>query len=834
MKRKAGIILAFGLISFTGYPQEQTNAQILENIRYDQSGNIKYLKFDLRNKSADWNGPSSPDIFWKDILGIQEQNRFIEKNRLERKDGSFYVQYRQYYKGVSVEDGIYILHFRNGKIEKANGHYVNITELDTSPKLKPYEACKSYCEYLQLPNSAHTDFSYGIIIAEIEEFTGQDSVYMARLCYKIDLLDSQTDNGQTGYVDARTGKVVKMVERYDGFSATGTFSTLYSDTLSANTQYYSNTFNLCDSSRNAVIHTWDLNNAFYTNYANSVEFTDNDNNWTENEHSANNDQMALDIHWVLQEIYDYFDENHDGFQGFDGNNHDINAYVHTVFDNNSKDNAAFIVFVDGYEAFFFGDGYLKFKPLAAIDVVSHEYGHGITYNFTGLNNDYEVQKSMNEGFSDIWGATVENSIAPAKDCWKIGEEVIDVIGDNCLRNLENPESSTANLPIADTYDNDIYNDGGTDGAYEKSGVMSHWFYLLAEGGSGTNDNDDDYIVYGLGIEEATKVVFEGQTGHFGSVTSYPEARIAMVDASDIIYGENSMQSLQVANAWYAVGVGSDPGQVSLTGSDLVCYSGTVFTANNFPTGSTISWSTSLNLEVYSGGNTNTPTIKAKYSTSNLDGWVQVNFTSNGITMSGPRKDVWVGPPYVNPATIQFECADGSGYLCTNAFGNSFSFSYLNSYNYFDIKFTNLNETQVLDEFTIYSTESTIDYYPSEGTYKFWVRGNNDCGTATNWSKTTVDYIDCGEGLLSLEFLPNPTINETTLKIVSANEDVVKIDNNEEWGLEVYAQNQVLKILKPNIKGQEFILNTSDWNDGIYFVRVNYKNNFITGKLIVKK
>ena len=43
MKRKAGIILAFGLISFTGYPQEQTNAQILENIRYDQSGNIKYL-----------------------------------------------------------------------------------------------------------------------------------------------------------------------------------------------------------------------------------------------------------------------------------------------------------------------------------------------------------------------------------------------------------------------------------------------------------------------------------------------------------------------------------------------------------------------------------------------------------------------------------------------------------------------------------------------------------------------------------------------------------------------------------------------------------------------
>jgi len=812
------------------YPQNQIYPQYVENIKYDKSGNIKYIRFDGETKTAGWESPSSSDSFWKEILVLHEQNIFVKKNKFDRKDGSYYVQYRQFYKGVSVEDGIYILHFRNGKIEKANGHYLNITKLDTSPKLTPDEACEFYTKYLLVSDSVTVDFLHTIVIAEIEEVSAEDTVYNARLCYKIDLLNTQTDNGQTGYIDAQTGEVLKLAKRYYNYSAIGTFTTLYSGNLTAGTQYYNGTYNLCDSSRNAVIHTRDINNTNYLYYlSNLVEFTDSDTSWTAEEHSGDNDQMSLDIHWALQEIYDYFNENF-GFESFDNTNHDIRAFVHAIIDG-SKDNACFN---PSFEAFFFGDGESLFKPLASIDVVSHEYGHAISDENTGLNYNIEVQASMHEGFSDIWGAAIENTLAPAKDCWKIGEEVIDVSGDNCLRNLENPESSTANLPIADTYGNDIYNDGGTDGAYEKSGVMSHWFYLLAEGGSGTNDNDDDYIVYGLGIEEATKVVFEGQTGHFGSVTSYPEARIAMVDASDIIYGENSMQSLQVANAWYAVGVGSDPGQVSLTGSDLVCYSGTVFTANNVPTGSTISWSTSLNLEVYSGGNTNTPTIKAKYSTSNLDGWVQVNFTSNGITISGPRKDVWVGPPYVNPATIQFECADGSGYLCTNAFGNSFSFSYLNSYNYFDIKLTNLSETQTLDEFTIYSTESTIDYYPSEGTYKFWVRGNNDCGTATNWSKTTVDYIDCGEGLLSLEFFPNPTINETTIKIVSSNEDVVKIDNNEEWGLEVYAQNQVLKILKPNIKGQEFILNTSGWNDGIYFVRVNYKNNFISGKLIVKK
>jgi hypothetical protein len=71
-------------------------------------------------------------------------------------------------------------------------------------------------------------------------------------------------------------------------------------------------------------------------------------------------------------------------------------------------------------------------------------------------------------------------------------------------------------------------------------------------------------------------------------------------------------------------------KVRIQGADLVCFSGSVFSLNVVPSEPTLNWSTSSNLQVYSGQGTNSPTIKAKYSSSYGEGWVQVNY----ITTSG--------------------------------------------------------------------------------------------------------------------------------------------------------------------------------------------------------
>jgi hypothetical protein len=59
------------------------------------------------------------------------------------------------------------------------------------------------------------------------------------------------------------------------------------------------------------------------------------------------------------------------------------------------------------------------------------------------------------------------------------------------------------------------------------------------------------------------------------------------------------------------------------------------------------------------------------------------------------------------------------------------------------------------------------------------------------------------------------------------------DNTVEWDLEIY-NNQILKEKKTSLKGDKYQLNISSWKDGVYMVRVKYKDEILTGKLIVKR
>jgi hypothetical protein len=126
----------------------------------------------------------------------------------------------------------------------------------------------------------------------------------------------------------------------------------------------------------------------------------------------------------------------------------------------------------------------------------------------------------------------------------------------------------------------------------------------------------------------------------------------------------------------------------------------------------------------------------------------------------------------------------------------------------------------------------IEYWEDPAPYQedIYIRAHNGCGWS-NWKRTTWSVEDnCGWLLV---FTPNPTTGETTLSIESATEET-QFDINEEWDLEIYNNNQTLKEKKTKLKGNEYHLNTSGWKDGVYMLRVNYKNEILTGKLVVKR
>ena len=86
-------------------------------------------------------------------------------------------------------------------------------------------------------------------------------------------------------------------------------------------------------------------------------------------------------------------------------------------------------------------------------------------------------------------------------------------------------------------------------------MQDYCFYLLSEGGNGTNDNDDDYSVESIGIEKAMDVFYRALTVYLTSTSEFIDSRQATIQSASDLYGECSNEVEQVINAWYAVGVG---------------------------------------------------------------------------------------------------------------------------------------------------------------------------------------------------------------------------------------------------------------------------------------
>lgn len=175
----------------------------------------------------------------------------------------------------------------------AHGHYVKINDLNISPTITPENAKDCFAHFKSIPSDSITDFIIELVIKEIP-VKGNDSIFSPKLVYRVYLWANHENTSEVGFVDAHTCDILLTEPALTGYSATGTFVTRYSDTRQGITQNYSGAYNLADSTRGAIIHTWNLNGN--TNIQNRIELSDNDNNWTAAEHSTTENDMGLDVH----------------------------------------------------------------------------------------------------------------------------------------------------------------------------------------------------------------------------------------------------------------------------------------------------------------------------------------------------------------------------------------------------------------------------------------------------------------------------------------------------------------------------------------------------------
>ncbi|PTL83631.1 M4 family metallopeptidase [Vitiosangium sp. GDMCC 1.1324] len=462
-----------------------------------------------------------------EVGGVEElQARAV----IEDDTGATHVRFDRTFQGLRVLGGDFVVHSNtDGVTEFSVANTLSLKGVESKAHFDGAAASV-------LAQAAFTGVKLDSSSAElvVDALEGR----AAALAYEVILEGLQADGTPSELhvlVDARTGAIRGQWEGIETAAAVGTGNSLYSGTVSINTNSVSGGYELRDTTRGK---------GFYTTGTGIT--TDADNVWG-NGTTSNAQSAAVDAHYGIQVTYDYYFNTH-GRNGIDGAG---GAGYNTVHYGTKYNNA---FWSDSCFCMTYGDGDgTTFTPLTALDVAGHEMTHGVTSRTAKLVYSGE-SGGLNEATSDIFGTLVEYYANNANDPgdYIIGEEIYTPAkaGDG-LRYMYNPslDGKSANCWSSSV--------GSLDVHYS-SGVANHFFYLLAEGSkpaSGpASPTCNGATVTGIGRAAAGKIWYRALTVYMTSSTKYAAARTATLNAAKDLYGSGSTQYNAVAAAWTAVSV----------------------------------------------------------------------------------------------------------------------------------------------------------------------------------------------------------------------------------------------------------------------------------------
>jgi Zn-dependent metalloprotease len=492
-----------------------------------------------------------------------QETKIVNKNKKAKK----IYRYSQLLNGYPIEFTTWIVHVEDDIITSMNGDIIESPEVDVAFELSEEQALENALKYInaevymwELENEEallkrilkNDEVSYfpkatKVIVPDKMEFEGST----LRAAYKFDIFSNMPYDRKEVYVDAKTGKILFDLPliHMDG---NGLANTQYSGTREIFTSYddTENFYYLKDETRGLGIETLNCNHD--TIYNAATNFTDNNNIWNEVEDNMPElDKYALDAHFATTKTYDYLLNIHNR-NSIDDYGHPLVSYVNfnlIKYGHSSNVNAFWNGF---YMSYGIGGsiGEQTVTPLTTIDVCAHEITHGLTSNTANLRYRNEPG-ALNEAFSDIFGTAVEFFTVPDAANWTIGEN-----SGYTMRSMSNPKEH--NQP--DTYKGNFWYSGTEDsgGVHINSGVLNYWFYLICEGGSGTNDLGKSYEVAGIGLEKAEQIAFKLLTEYLSTRSNYNDAYFYGIQAAAEIFGDCSPEVTTVGNAFYAVGIAPNP------------------------------------------------------------------------------------------------------------------------------------------------------------------------------------------------------------------------------------------------------------------------------------
>ncbi|HPX76365.1 MAG TPA: M4 family metallopeptidase [Bacteroidales bacterium] len=485
----------------------------------------------------------------------------IEKNIQKNKNGDETHRFQQIYNNIPIEFTAWNLQIKNEEVYALNGDLFADVNIVSDFSITPDEALNLALQYigaekymwedngeekllktfLKNENATYFPKAEKVLVPAQAKFENS-TLYSA---YKFDIYSKKPHQRKDVYIDATSGKVLFSLSKLYENDAVGTAHTQYSGIQQINTTYDSGMgqYILNDDTRGGGIRTLNCQNT--SEYENAIDFYDDDNIW--NNVNAQLDEYATDAHFATASTYDYFYTVH-GRNSIDDDGHALWSYIHfDLIDYGFGTNVN--AFWNG-SWMTYGDGDETITPLTTVDICAHEITHGLTTHTAGLNYQDE-SGALNEAFSDIFGTAVEFYAKPDDANYLIGSEIGIV-----MRSIADPNSTGK----PDTYQGNYWVYGESDyGGVHTNGIpLCYGFYLLCEGGSGTNDLGNDYDIIPIGMDKAEQVFFRLLTVYLTPNSNYHDAWFFAMQAAADLYGACSSEVQSVGEMFYAIGVADEP------------------------------------------------------------------------------------------------------------------------------------------------------------------------------------------------------------------------------------------------------------------------------------
>ncbi|MBC7774233.1 MAG: M4 family metallopeptidase [Phycisphaerae bacterium] len=463
-----------------------------------------------------------------DEMHLSVQSKMVLTDEVTDRTGYTHFKYQQLHEGLPIFGSRYILHEKEGKVLTATGHYSPQIKLSAKPGINAATAlafakqAMNAREYNKRPVEP--------ILCFVDPAFPQVSETL-RLAYQVDLHSTEPFDKRRYFVDAVTGKVLREFPLVLQEGVPSKAKTKYYGVQDIITDSIApQQFVLRDPTRGEGIYIYNIDDSNFTNTSSNWDLT-----------NALQDEVALDAHYCTQEYYDMMLADYD-WKGQDGNGKALKVHVH---------GGAYVnAFWDG-EFSTYGDGDCNYGPLTTLEVVGHEFTHGMIDYTSKLVYSAEPG-AINESLADMFGKMLEHKTDPGNFSWDLAHSFALSPDAEPFRVMDDPNSVKMPAYYKGLFWEDI-ND-----VHINSSIGNLWFSMLTDGKQGINEAGTSFNVPALGFDKAGQIVFHVNRNFFTESSDYNAFYQYSIEVAESLYGAGSVEVMAVKEAWKAVGLPTMP------------------------------------------------------------------------------------------------------------------------------------------------------------------------------------------------------------------------------------------------------------------------------------